>query len=189
MYNESRANNGKILKTSEWKHLEISEIGKFTIPIYTMLLQLLFYCDCCIICHVLVIKLLSHINNTNVLTNSNGTKFYWCYYWSTFKYLLQSGMKDASAKSLQSCLTLCSPADCSPPGSSVHGILQARILEWVTCPPPRDLPNPEIEPTSLMSPALAGRFLTLLTPEKPIWYHKRLIILMCFFNLFYKIIA
>ena len=37
----------------------------------------------------------------------------------------------ATAKSLQSCLTLCSPIDCSPPGSSVPGILQARILEWV----------------------------------------------------------
>ena len=35
------------------------------------------------------------------------------------------------AKSLQSCPTLCSPIDCSPPGSSVHGILQSRILEWV----------------------------------------------------------
>ena len=35
------------------------------------------------------------------------------------------------AKSLQSCLTLCDPMDCSPPASSVHGILQARILEWV----------------------------------------------------------
>ena len=34
-------------------------------------------------------------------------------------------------KSLQSCLTLCNPVDCSLPGSSVHGILQARILEWV----------------------------------------------------------
>ena len=31
----------------------------------------------------------------------------------------------------QSCLTLCDPMDCSPPGPSVHGILQARILEWV----------------------------------------------------------
>ena len=31
----------------------------------------------------------------------------------------------------QLCLTLCDPMDCSPPGSSVHGILQARILEWV----------------------------------------------------------
>ena len=35
------------------------------------------------------------------------------------------------AQSLQSCLTLGNPMDCSPPGSSVHGILQARILEWV----------------------------------------------------------
>ena len=48
------------------------------------------------------------------------------------------------AKSLQSCPTLCSPMDYSPPGSSVHGILQARILEWVAIPssrgssPPRD---------------------------------------------------
>ena len=37
-------------------------------------------------------------------------------------------------KSLQSCLTLCYPMDRSPPGSSVHGILQARMLEWVTIP-------------------------------------------------------
>ena len=35
------------------------------------------------------------------------------------------------AKSFQSCLTLCDPMDCRPPGSSVHGIFQARILEWV----------------------------------------------------------
>ena len=34
----------------------------------------------------------------------------------------------------QSCLTLCDPTDCSLPGSSVHGILQARILEWVVIP-------------------------------------------------------
>ena len=37
----------------------------------------------------------------------------------------------ACARSLQSCPTLCHPADCSPPGSSVHEVLQARILEWV----------------------------------------------------------
>ena len=39
------------------------------------------------------------------------------------------------AKLLQSCLTLGDPMDCSPPGSSVHGIFQTRILEWVTMPP------------------------------------------------------
>ena len=35
------------------------------------------------------------------------------------------------AKRIQSCLILCEPMDCSPPGSSAHGILQARMLEWV----------------------------------------------------------
>ena len=42
-------------------------------------------------------------------------------------------------KLLQSCLTLCDSMVCSPPGSSVRGILQAGILEWVACPPPADL--------------------------------------------------
>ena len=41
------------------------------------------------------------------------------------------------AKSLQLCPTLCDPMDCSPPGASVYGILQARILEWVAMPSSR----------------------------------------------------
>ena len=52
------------------------------------------------------------------------------------------------AKSLQLCPTLCDPMDCSPPGSSVHGILQARILEWVAMPSSRDLPDCGMEPVS-----------------------------------------
>ena len=59
-------------------------------------------------------------------------------------------------ESLQLCPTLSNPMDCSPPGSSVHRILQARILELVTMPSSRDLPDPGMEPQSLMSPALAG---------------------------------
>ena len=56
----------------------------------------------------------------------------------------------------QSCPTLCSPVDCHPPGSSVHGVLQARILERVTISTPLgNLPNPGVKPVSL---ALAGRF-------------------------------
>ena len=47
--------------------------------------------------------------------------------------------------SLLSCPTLCDPMDHSLTGSSVHRILQTRILEWVACPPPGDLPNPMIE--------------------------------------------
>ena len=46
------------------------------------------------------------------------------------------------ANSLQLCLTLCDPVDCSPPGSSVHGILQARILEWVAMPSSRESTQP-----------------------------------------------
>ena len=46
------------------------------------------------------------------------------------------------AKSLQSYPTLCDPRDCSPPGSSLHGILQARILEWVAMPSSRGSSQP-----------------------------------------------
>ena len=60
----------------------------------------------------------------------------------------------------QSCLTLFSPMDCSSLGSSVHGIFQARILEWVAISYSRDLPDPGMEPVSLVSPALADRFFT-----------------------------
>ena len=56
---------------------------------------------------------------------------------------------------------LCDPVDCSPPGSSVHGILQARTLEWVPCPPLRDILYPGINTVSLRSPALAGSFFTI----------------------------
>ena len=59
------------------------------------------------------------------------------------------------AKSFQLCPTLCNPMDCSPPGASVYG-----ILSGLPCPPPGDLPDPEIEHTSLKSPALADGFFT-----------------------------
>ena len=67
------------------------------------------------------------------------------------------------AKSLQLCLMLCDPKDCGPPDSSVHGILQERILDELPFPPLRDLPDPGIEPKSLLSPALAGGFFTTST--------------------------
>ena len=63
-----------------------------------------------------------------------------------------------SAKLLQLCLTLCDPMDYSPPGSSIHGILQVKTLGWVACPPPGDLPDPGIEPMSPASPALKGLY-------------------------------
>ena len=60
----------------------------------------------------------------------------------------------------QSC-SLCNNMDHSPPGSSVRGILQARILEWAAISFSKDFPHPEIEPTFLASPALAGGSLPL----------------------------
>ena len=50
-----------------------------------------------------------------------------CYIYDTYVYAAAA----AAAKSRQLCLTLCDPIDCSPPGSSVPRILQARTLEWI----------------------------------------------------------
>ena len=58
----------------------------------------------------------------------------------------------------QSCLTLYNPMDCSPPGSSVHGILQARILEWVAIPFSRGSSQPR-DRTQVSH--TAGRFFTI----------------------------
>ena len=64
----------------------------------------------------------------------------------------------------QSCLPLCEPMDCSPPGSPIHGMLQARILDWVAMPSSRGSSKPQIEPAS---PALAGRFFTMEPSASP----------------------
>ena len=58
------------------------------------------------------------------------------------------------------CPTLCDLVDDSLSGSPVHRIFQARILEWGAVSYSGDLPNPEIELASLVSPALAGGFFT-----------------------------
>ena len=68
------------------------------------------------------------------------------------------------AKLLQLCPILCDPMDCSLPDSSVHGILQVRILEWVAMTSPGDLPDPGINPRS---PALQEDSLPSEPSEKP----------------------
>ena len=67
------------------------------------------------------------------------------------------------AKPLQSCLTLCDPMDCSPPGSSIHE-------SGVLCPPPEDLPVPEIKPASFVSLRQQVGSLPLMPPEKPFFW-------------------
>ena len=66
---------------------------------------------------------------------------------------------------LQSCATLCNPRSPNLPGSSVQGVLQARILEWVAWPPPGDLPDPGGESTS--SALASGLLTTSTTWEAP----------------------
>ena len=67
----------------------------------------------------------------------------------------------------QSCLTLCDTRDYSPSGSSVHEISQQEYWSGLPLPTPQDLPNPRIEPTTPMAPALAGVFFTTEPSEKP----------------------
>ena len=69
------------------------------------------------------------------------------------------------AKLLQSCPVLCNPMDYSLPGSSVHGVLQARILEWVPYPLLGDFPNLGIEPRY---PTLQVDSLLFQPPGKPL---------------------
>ena len=64
------------------------------------------------------------------------------------------------AKSLQSCLTLCDPMDCSLPGSSVHEILQARILEGVAMPSSRGSSQPRDRTRISFGSCTAGGFFT-----------------------------
>ena len=70
------------------------------------------------------------------------------------------GLAYTHAQSLQSCPTLCDPMDHNPPSSYVHGILQARILQWVAMPSSRGSSWPRDQPESLTPPALAGGFFT-----------------------------
>ena len=65
----------------------------------------------------------------------------------------------------QSCPTLCDPMD-----YTVHGILQARIMEWIAFPYPGDLPNPGIEPRS---PTMQADSLPAGPPGKPYSYYEK----------------
>ena len=85
-------------------------------------------------------------------------KFAWCL------KLLRTRVSQCQSLSR---VQLCDPVDHSPLGSSVHRISQARILKWLPFPPPGDLPDPGIEPESLVSPSLAGGFFTTEPPGKP----------------------
>ena len=71
------------------------------------------------------------------------------------------------AQPLQSCPALCDPMDCSPPGSSVPGILQARILEWVAMPSSRGSSQPRDQTHVSFISCIASGFFSLLKPTVP----------------------
>ena len=72
------------------------------------------------------------------------------------------------AKLLQSCPILCDPMDCSLTGSSVHGILQVRILEWVSTPSSRGFSWPRDWACVLCGSCIVGIFFTAEPPGKPV---------------------
>ena len=77
-----------------------------------------------------------------------------------------SGARIPVVISVQLCPTLCSPMDCSLPGSFVHGIIQ-KEYEWVAISYSRGSSHRGIEPMSFASIALGGGFLTIVPPVKP----------------------
>ena len=76
---------------------------------------------------------------------------------------------ESESEVAQSCPTLCNPVDCSLPGSSLHGLLQARILEWVAISFFRGSPHPGMEPGS---PSLQAGALNSEPQGKPLHRHK-----------------
>ena len=84
--------------------------------------------------------------------------------WMDLETIILSEVNQSEAT--QSCPTLGDPVDCSPPGSSIHGILQARYWSGLPFPSPGDLPDPGIEPRS---PSLQADALTSEPPRKPVY--------------------
>ena len=81
-------------------------------------------------------------------------------FWADSKWVGDQTQASLKVKVLvtQSCPTLCNPMDCNPPGSCVHGILQARILEWVVIPFSRGSSRPRDQ---IQVFCVAGRFFTI----------------------------
>ena len=72
----------------------------------------------------------------------------------------------------KSCLTLCNPMDYRPPGSSLHGVLQARILEWVAIPFSRGSSQPRDQ---TWVSCIAGRFFTVWATREDQWFENEVI--------------
>ena len=120
------------------------------------------------ICTLLILRIKQITNENQTYSSGNSTQF---------SVVTKMGSKSRKrrrdmcmlccAKSLQSCPTLCNPVNCSPPGSSVYGILQARILEWAAMLSTSRSSRPRDQTHGPCSSCIAGRFFTAEPPEKP----------------------
>ena len=90
------------------------------------------------------------------ITNSIINHYHCCYHRCT----------DIDIEVAQSCPTLCDPMDCSPPGSSIHGIFQARVLEWVAISFLRGSSQPR-DGTQVSH--IAGRRFTIWATREALW--------------------
>ena len=134
----------------------------------------LFLCDSCFLCQRFSPIFFSQVVVLALsLSSMIQVEFIFKYAWSKDWYLsiyqqsshpsiclLVYWNEGMHAKSLHSCPTLRNSMDCSLSGSAVHGIFQARILEWLPCPPSGDLPDPGIKPRSHMAAAPPSSLLT-----------------------------
>ena len=91
--------------------------------------------------------------------------FQWTGRWSTFTK--QRPYACLCGQSLQLCSAVCDPVDCNPPVSSVHGILQTRILQWVVMPSSRGFSQSRNWTHISWVSWIAGKFLTTEPPRKP----------------------
>ena len=82
-------------------------------------------------------------------------------------FLLQCMKVKSESEVAQSCLTLRDPMDCSPPGSSVHGVFQARVLEWSAISTSRGSSPPNDRTCISSVSCITGRFFTAKLPQKP----------------------
>ena len=80
------------------------------------------------------------------------------YFYDHYYNLFNTGVRTIMCVCAQSCLTLCDSIDHSPPGSSVHGILQARILEWVAISSSRGSSQPR-DQTRISQVSYTGRWI------------------------------
>ena len=122
--------------------------------------------------------------------SANKDDFWPAFHWILLPHNLPVGspteiwVVHVPAQSLQSSPTLCNPMNCSPPGSSVPGILQARILEWVAMPSSRGSSQPRDWTHISCVFCIAGGFFTAESPGKPcrdVWIWGQIFILIVSF--------